>query len=142
MARNGNVIFYTGKALKMDEPATFNEADWAGLTVSDKKALKILSDYGFSLGLEPLARAAGVGQKSMDSLISKELAIEGESGLHGRYFQLTDKGVLALEWIAGRRLRVYPSAASDKKPSRPRRNAKLPMIEPRLKPLEPRLKPK
>jgi len=94
----------------MTQPATFEESDWAELSGPDKKALKTLSRYGFSLGFEPLARAAGVGQKSVDSLISKGLAIEGENGLHGRYFRLTNKGSLSIEWIEGRNVRVYPQS--------------------------------
>lgn len=92
----------------MNEVATFNEPDWEELSGADKKALKILSGYGFGFNFEPLGRAAGVGQKSMDALIGKGLAIEGERGLHGRYFKLTDKGALAVEWTFGRRVRVYP----------------------------------
>ena len=53
----------------MTEPATFDEEDWHELTGSDKKAIRILNRYGFSLGLEPLARVAGVGQKSVDALM-------------------------------------------------------------------------
>lgn len=93
----------------MDQPATFDEADWANLTRSDKRALRILYRYGFgNISPEPLARAAGVGQKSVDALIQKGLAVEDAPGLHGRYFKLTDKGVLATCWINGNRMRVYP----------------------------------
>lgn len=93
----------------MDEPATFDEGDWADLTSSDKKALKTLDRYGFgNISPEPLARAAGVGQPSVDALISKGLAVEDEPGLHGRYFKLTEKGVLATCWINGSQVRVFP----------------------------------
>ena len=90
------------------EPATFDESDWEDLTGPDKKALTTLNRYGFSFGFEPLARAAGVGQKSVDSLMSKGMMVEGEHGLHGRYFKLTEKGSLALEWLNGNRIREYP----------------------------------
>lgn len=93
----------------MAEPATFDESDWAALTGAGKKALRILHSYGFSLSFEPLSRAAGVGQKSMNSLIEMGLAIEGDSGIHGRCFKLTDKGALAIEWLQGRRTRAYPT---------------------------------
>lgn len=88
------------------DPATFDESDWQGLTAAEKKALKIFSRA--AIGFEPLAKAAGVGQPSMDALISKELAVEGEPSLHGRTFKLTDKGWLAVEWLHGRKTRVYP----------------------------------
>ena len=91
----------------MSQPATFSEDDWRELTGADKKALKIFSRV--AIGFEPLAKASGVGQKSMDALTAKDLAIEGDSCLHGRTFKLTDKGWLAVEWMSGRRIRVYPS---------------------------------
>lgn len=90
----------------VSEPATFDESDWASLTGPDKKALKTFSRTG--LGYEPLAKAPGVGQKSMDALIAKGLAVEGERCLHGRTFKLMDKGWLAVEWLQGRKTRVYP----------------------------------
>ncbi len=90
----------------MSERATFDENDWASLSPSDKKALKTFSRVAISF--EPLAKAAGVGQKSMDSLIAKNLAVEGPESLHGRTFKITNKGWLAVEWIHGRRTRVYP----------------------------------
>lgn len=94
----------------MTEPATFDEDDWAALSGADKKALRILSNYGFNtISPDPLARAAGVGAKSMESLIQKGLAVETESGLHGRYFKMTDKGTLAQSWLMGHKIRVYPS---------------------------------
>ncbi|GAB1362417.1 hypothetical protein MASR1M32_16530 [Rhodobacter sp.] len=93
----------------MSEPATFDESDWAALSGADKKALRILHNYGFnSISPDPLARAAGVGAKSMESLIRKGLATEAPSGLHGRYFLMTDKGTLATSWLLGHRIRVYP----------------------------------
>ena len=92
----------------VSEEATFDEADWRALTGADKKALDILHRYGFgNVSPEPLARAAGVGARSMESLVSKALAVETAPGLHGRYFMLTDKGVLATSWMMGRRVRVY-----------------------------------
>lgn len=90
----------------MTATATFDESDWDSLTVADKKAIKIFSRV--SLDYEPLAKASGVGQKSMDALIAKGLAVEGKLGLHGRTFKLTDKGWLAVEWLSGRRVRTYP----------------------------------
>lgn len=65
----------------MGEPATFDEADWAELTGPDKKALGKFSRV--SMGFDALAKAPGVGQKSMDSLMAKGLAIEGEPSIHG-----------------------------------------------------------
>ncbi|MBC7131704.1 MAG: hypothetical protein H5U16_01185 [Roseovarius sp.] len=91
----------------MTEPTTFNETDWSDLTGNDKKTLRILSHV--ALNFEPLAKSTGVGQKSMDSLIEKGLAVEGEPSMHGRTFKLTDKGWLAVEWLHGRKTRVYPS---------------------------------
>ena len=91
----------------MEEAATFDELDWRGLTGNDKRALGIFSRV--ALDFEPLARATGVGQQSMDSLMAKGLAVEGEESLHGRTFKLTDKGWLAVEWLSGRRMRVYPA---------------------------------
>lgn len=91
------------------EPATFNEDDWQDLTAADKKALKIFSRV--AIGFEPLANAPGVGQRSMDSLLSKKLAVEGPAFRHGnRTFKLTHKGWLAVEWVHGRQTRVYPQA--------------------------------
>ncbi len=91
------------------EPATFDDLDWATITGPDKKALSTFSRR--AIDFEILANAPGVGQKSMDALIGKGLAIEGApSTVHGRRFKLTDKGWLAVEWIQGRRTRVYPSA--------------------------------
>ena len=93
----------------MSHAATFNEVDWARLSASEKKALTTLSRYGFgNINPEPLISAAGVGQRSVDTLIEKGLAVEDEPGLHGRYFKLTNKGVLASYWIEGSRMRVYP----------------------------------
>jgi hypothetical protein len=93
--------------MKMNEPATFDEEDWHGLTGQDKKALEKLSRV--ALNFEPLAKSTGVGQKSMDSLIDQGLAVEGDPSMHGRTFKLTDKGWLAIEWLHGRKTRVYPS---------------------------------
>lgn len=90
----------------MDEPTTFDEADWYELTGNDKKALKIFSRV--AIDFEPLAKATGVGQKSMDALIAKGLAVEGPSSRHGRTFKVTKKGRLAVEWLFGRRIRIYP----------------------------------
>ncbi len=90
----------------MSEPATFDEDDWRGLTGHDKKSLQIFSRV--ALDFEPLAKAAGVGQKSMDALVAKGLAVEGEPSLHGRTFKITKKGWLAVEWMHGRRTRIYP----------------------------------
>lgn len=90
----------------MTDPATFDEADWNQLTGHDKRALRIFSRV--ALDFEPLAKAAGVGQASMDSLIAQGLAVEGDPYRHGnRTFKLTDKGWLAVEWLHGRRTRVY-----------------------------------
>ena len=91
----------------MSEPATFDEDDWAALTGTDKKALRIFGRV--AIGFEPLAKAPGVGQKSMDGLTKKGLAVEGEQSLHGRTFKITHKGWLAIEWMQGRRTRVYPT---------------------------------
>ena len=92
----------------MTQPATFDETDWADLSMADKKALRIFSRI--SLDYDPLAKIPGVGQKSMDSLILKELAVEGDECLHGRTFKITDKGWLAVEWLHGRKMRVYPQS--------------------------------
>ncbi len=92
----------------MGELITFNETDWRELTGSDKKALRIFSRV--AIGFEPLAKASGVGQKSMDALIAKGLAMEGERSLRGRTFKITKKGRLAVEWLDGRRVRVYPES--------------------------------
>lgn len=92
----------------MSEPATFEEADWAELTGPDKKALSAFSRV--SQEFDALSTATGVGQKSMDSLMAKGLAVEGEPSIHGRTFKITDKGWLAIEWINGRRTRVYPQS--------------------------------
>jgi predicted transcriptional regulator len=54
---------------------------------------------------EPLAKWAGVGQKSLDELIRKGLAVEDDKTIHGRTFKITEKGWLALSWIQ-RRLQV------------------------------------
>lgn len=90
----------------MSGPATFDENDWHELTPADKKALRTFSRV--AIDFEPLAKASGVGQKSMDALIAKGLAVEGERSLHGRTFKITNKGWLAIEWLSGRRTRVYP----------------------------------
>lgn len=95
-------------SILMDELATFDEADWEDLTAADKKALKTFSRV--SMSYEPLAKAPGVGQLSMDALVAKGLAEEGQPCLHGRTFKLSDKGWLAVEWINGRKTRVYPRA--------------------------------
>jgi hypothetical protein len=92
----------------MTETVKFDEDDWRELTGSDKKALRTLSRV--AIDFEPLAKATGVGQKSMDALIAKDLAVEGEPSLHGRMFKLTKKGWLAVEWLSGRRTRVYPES--------------------------------
>jgi hypothetical protein len=88
---------------------TFGERDWQSLSGSDKKALCTFSRV--ALSFEPLATAPGVGQKRMDSLIDKGLAEEGEPGLHGRTFQLSKKGWLAVEWCNGNRMREYPESS-------------------------------
>jgi hypothetical protein len=94
----------------MSEAATFDEEDWRELTAADKKALGIISRY--AIDFEVIAKMSGVGQSSMDVLISKGLAVEGEpSKVHGRRFKLTDKGWLAVEWTQGRRTRVYPTGS-------------------------------
>ncbi|TKV73676.1 hypothetical protein FDV58_36315 [Bradyrhizobium elkanii] len=91
----------------MNEPATFDEDDWRDLTGPDKRALRIFSRV--AIDFEPLAKASGVGQKSMDELIAKGLAIEGNRSLHGRTFKITNKGWLAVEWLEGRKTRAYPT---------------------------------
>lgn len=92
----------------MEEVATFDESDWRDLTGHDKRALRVFSRV--AIDFEPLARATGVGQRSMDALIAKGLAVEGDESLHGRTFKLTKKGWLAVEWVSGRRTRVYPDS--------------------------------
>lgn len=92
----------------MSEPITFDEADWRDLTGHDKKALRTFSRV--AIDFEPLAKASGVGQKSMDALIAKGLAVEGEPSTHGRTFKITKKGWLAVEWLKGRRTRGYPES--------------------------------
>lgn len=84
----------------------FTLEDWAELTPYDKKALKAFARN--TTGFEPLSKAVGVGQPSMDALIAKGLAVEGEPGLHGRTFKITIKGRLAVEWINGNRMRRVP----------------------------------
>jgi hypothetical protein len=79
----------------VSEPTTFDESDWRELTGYHKKALRIFSRI--AIGFEPLAKAAGVAQKSMDALMAMGLAVEGEPGLHGRTFKVTKKGWLAVE---------------------------------------------
>lgn len=91
----------------MEQPATFNEEDWRRLTAHDKRSLRLFSSR--SLGFEPLANLTGVGQKSMDALMAKGLAVEGEPGTYGRTFKITNKGWLAVDWLNGRRTPVYPS---------------------------------
>ena len=91
----------------MSEPASFDQRDWSELTGADKKALRIFSRV--SLDFEPLAKVAGVGQKSMDALIEKGLVSEGQLSRHGRTFKLTNKGWLAVEWLHGRRTPFRPS---------------------------------
>lgn len=86
--------------------AQFTEEDWAEITPQDKKALKAFSRV--TMGFDPLSKAVGVGQPSMDALMAKGLAEEGAPGLHGRTFKITDKGWLALEWMRGNRMREYP----------------------------------
>lgn len=92
----------------MSEPTTFGESDRRGLTGHDKKALRTFSRV--AIDFEPLAKAAGVGQKSMDALMAMDLAVEGEPGLHGRTFKITKKGWLSVEWLHSRRTRVYPES--------------------------------
>jgi hypothetical protein len=91
----------------MFDAATFNETDWAALTPSDSEALVILARS--VADFEPLARSPRVEQVTMDSLMAKGLAIEGALSIYGRRFKLTDKGRLAIEWLQGRRPRVYSS---------------------------------
>lgn len=94
--------------MNTDETTTFDESDWRELTGHDKKALRTFSRV--AIDFEPLAKASGVGQKSMDALIAKGLAVEGSPSLHGRTFKITKKGWLAVEWLHGRRTRVYPES--------------------------------
>ena len=89
----------------MNDSTKFTKLDWVELTPADKKALKIFANY--ATDFEPLAKLAGVGQKSMDDLIRKELAVEGEKSIHGRTFKITDKGWLALSWIQGQRIESF-----------------------------------
>lgn len=86
--------------------ALFTIDDWQSLTPPQKKALRKFSRV--AIDFEPLAKAAGVGQSSMDSLIAIGLAEEGEASLHGRTFRLTDKGWLAVEWLNGNRVTSVP----------------------------------
>lgn len=86
----------------MTEPSTFDETDWNDLSMADKKALRRISQV--ATDYEPLAKMAGVGQKSMDSLIDKNLAVEGAASRHGaRTFKLTDKGWLAVNLLNGQK---------------------------------------
>ncbi|MCH8683875.1 hypothetical protein [Pedomonas mirosovicensis] len=85
----------------MSEAITFDRSDWRDLTGAEKRALRAFSRVG--IDFEPLAKAVGVGQKSMDALIEKGLAVEGKPSLHGRTFKITEKGWLAVEWLSGRR---------------------------------------
>lgn len=89
----------------MSAAASFDEDDWSALSGSDKKALqRMLRAFDF----EPLANLPGVGIKSIDTLMEKGLVVEGELSLHGRTFKLTNKGILAVDWIRGGRTQVYP----------------------------------
>lgn len=92
----------------MIEPITFDETDWRDLTGHDRKALRAFSQV--AIEFEPPAKTSGVGQKSMDALMAKGLAVEGEPSLLGRTFKITKKGWLAVEWLHGRRTRVYPES--------------------------------
>lgn len=89
----------------MNDSVEFTKWDWGDLTPADKKALKIFSNY--ATDYEPLAKLAGVGQKGMDELIRKGLAVEGDKTTHGRTFKITEKGWLALSWIQGRRIQKF-----------------------------------
>ena len=88
--------------------ATFTAQDWERLSGHDKKALRTLSRIGASLGFEPIAKASGVGEGSITSLMAQGLIEEGEPGIHGRYFKTTDKGSLAIEWCNGNRMERVP----------------------------------
>jgi hypothetical protein len=90
----------------MNDRATFDERDFNQLTPHDKRALRIF--WGVTSDFESLVKASGVGQKGMDALIAKGLAIEGDPSSDGRTFKLTDKGLLAVDWLSGRRTRVFP----------------------------------
>ena len=89
----------------MAEPTTFDESDWRELAGPDKKALRTFSRV--AIDFEPLAKAYGVGQKSMDVLMSKGLDEEGESSLHGRRFRIARKEWLAVEWLQSRRTGIH-----------------------------------
>ena len=88
----------------MSDPSAFDKSDWADLESHEKNALRKFSRV--ATDFEALAKAAGVGQKSMDDLMAKGLAVEGEPSRHGRTFKITEKGWLAVEWLSGRRPRV------------------------------------
>jgi len=89
----------------MFDAATFDEKDWAALTPADKEALTTLARTGADF--QAVATWPNVGQFNMDSLLAKGLALEGALSIYGRRFKLTDKGRLAVEWLQGRRPRVY-----------------------------------
>lgn len=90
--------------------ATYTLEEWQGLTGHDKQAIKklraALNDF------EPLAKFAGLGPKMVESLIAKGLAEAGPSSrpaVAAEGYRLTDKGWLASEWCAGRRMTETPS---------------------------------
>ena len=82
----------------------FDDTDWRGLSGQAKKALRIFSRV--AIDFEPLAKAAGIGQGSMDVLLEKGLAVEGDMSRHGRTFKITEKGWLAVEWLNAQRMRI------------------------------------
>jgi len=111
MGKKWKCNFLHSKGPKMDEPATFDESDWAELTTHDKRMLTICA-RAFMVSFESLAKAPGMGQKSVDSLLAQGLLIEGDPNRHNqRTFRLTSKGVLAVEWTQGRKTRVYPQSS-------------------------------
>lgn len=90
-------------------PVTFSESEWLRLTSRDKACLgklaSALDDF------EPLAKFAGLGQLSVESLIEKGLAEEGpssRSAVSDVGYRLTKKGWLANEWRTGNRVTEYP----------------------------------
>jgi hypothetical protein len=81
---------------------------WQELRRGERKALREFSRFA---DFQPLATIQRVSRSSMESLLSRGLAAEGEASVYGHTFRLTPEGRRAADWLNGA-YRVRPAPSS------------------------------
>ncbi|QDA35800.1 hypothetical protein E4191_16685 (plasmid) [Paracoccus liaowanqingii] len=98
----------------MNSSDAFEQSDWQGLSGADQDTLRFWLQA--TIALQPLAKAAGVDQKSKGSMISQGLAFEDNHEIYGYTLNLTDRGWLAIEWLNRNDISISLSGSFEDQP--------------------------